>query len=143
MRIWSLHPEYLDSRGLVALWREGLLAQKVLRGLTRGYINHPQLTRWRRCADPIGAIAAYLQGVLAEADRRGYKFDGAKILPAAEAVEISVTAGQLLYEWDHLKRKLAVRAPDLLAQWNGLDAPETHSIFTIVPGDVEDWERRV
>jgi hypothetical protein len=29
-RIWSLHPKYLDARGLVALWREGLLAQAVL-----------------------------------------------------------------------------------------------------------------
>jgi len=142
MRIWSLHPEYLDSRGLVALWREGLLAQKVLCGLTRGYVNHPQLIRWRRCADPVGAIAAYLQGVWAEADRRGYKFDRGKILPAAQAVEIGVTAGQLRYEWGHLKRKLAARDPELLAQWNRVDAPEAHSIFTVVPGDVEDWERR-
>jgi len=30
MRLWSLHPRYLDAKGLVALWREGLLAQKVL-----------------------------------------------------------------------------------------------------------------
>jgi len=25
MRLWTLHPKYLDARGLVALWREGLL----------------------------------------------------------------------------------------------------------------------
>jgi hypothetical protein len=31
MRIWSLHPKYLDSKGLVALWRESLLAKNVLR----------------------------------------------------------------------------------------------------------------
>ena len=39
MRLWSLRPKYLDSQGLVALWREGLLAQAVLRGKTRGYRN--------------------------------------------------------------------------------------------------------
>ncbi|MGP1680491.1 MAG: pyrimidine dimer DNA glycosylase/endonuclease V [Giesbergeria sp.] len=36
MRLWSLHPQYLDSKALVALRREGLLAQAVLAGLTRG-----------------------------------------------------------------------------------------------------------
>ena len=29
MRIWSIHPRYLDARGLVALWREALLARAV------------------------------------------------------------------------------------------------------------------
>lgn len=43
MRLWSLHPQYLDAKGLVALWREGLLAQAVLAGQTRGYKRHPQL----------------------------------------------------------------------------------------------------
>jgi hypothetical protein len=37
MRLWTLHPRYLDSQGLVALWREGLLAQAVLRNRTRGF----------------------------------------------------------------------------------------------------------
>ena len=43
MRLWSIHPRYLDSMGLVALWREALLAQAVLRGETKGYKFHPQL----------------------------------------------------------------------------------------------------
>jgi hypothetical protein len=43
MRLWTLHPKYLDARGLVALWREALLAQKVLRGATRGQL----LYEWR------------------------------------------------------------------------------------------------
>jgi hypothetical protein len=37
MRLWTLHPKCLDARGLVVPWREALLAQKVLRGETRGY----------------------------------------------------------------------------------------------------------
>jgi len=31
MRLWTIHPKYLDRQGLLALWREALLAQKVLR----------------------------------------------------------------------------------------------------------------
>ena len=27
MRLWSLHPKHLDPQGLVARWREGLLAR--------------------------------------------------------------------------------------------------------------------
>ena len=47
MRIWSLHPRYLDAKGLVAVWRETLLAKHVLEGKTKGYKNHPQLNRFR------------------------------------------------------------------------------------------------
>ncbi|HKX52383.1 MAG TPA: pyrimidine dimer DNA glycosylase/endonuclease V [Nitrosospira sp.] len=39
MRLWTLHPRYLDTKGLVAAWREALLAQKVLSGLTSGYTS--------------------------------------------------------------------------------------------------------
>ncbi|MGA2330816.1 MAG: pyrimidine dimer DNA glycosylase/endonuclease V [Syntrophales bacterium] len=46
MRLWSLHPGYVDARGLVALWREGMLARKVLQHQTKGYKNHLQLHRF-------------------------------------------------------------------------------------------------
>jgi hypothetical protein len=57
MRLWSLHPCYLDRQGLLALWREALLAQKMLQGQTRGYRFHPQLERFRAQSDPSAAIA--------------------------------------------------------------------------------------
>lgn len=57
MRIWSLHPQYLDRQGLTAGWREGLLAQKVLTGTTKGYRNHPQLRRFRAAGDGVGMDA--------------------------------------------------------------------------------------
>lgn len=79
MRIWSLHPCLLDRRALVACWRETLLAQKVLRGLTRGYMNHPQLIRFRAHPQPLEAVAAYLSGLADEADARGYSFNRALI----------------------------------------------------------------
>lgn len=40
MRLWSIHPRYLDTKGLVALWRETLLlAQAVLFGNTKGAVT--------------------------------------------------------------------------------------------------------
>ena len=109
MRLWTLHPKYLDPRGLVALWREALLAQAVLRGQTRGYVNHPQLIRFRETADPMASIAFYLREIHAEAVRRGYRFDAQKISTSGPAELIEVSSGQLDYEWTHLVKKLSLR----------------------------------
>lgn len=142
MRLWTLHPKYLDSQGLVAVWREALLAQKVLRGATRGYRHHPQLERFRDAADPRAAIAAYLAGVLEEAKRRGYAFDGRKIGRRRLAGRLTATRGQLLYEWRHLKRKLRERSPDQYKAVRLVKSPIAHQLFRIVPGRVEAWERK-
>lgn len=141
MRLWSLHPQYLDPRGLVALWREALLAQAVLRGETRGYTRHPQLLRFRAAASPEGAIAAYLQAVYADARRRGYAFDASKIATAAGCEPLTVTEGQLAYEWAHLVAKLRLRAPLWLATLEPWPAPVPHPLFHLVPGPLAPWER--
>ncbi|WP_284337671.1 pyrimidine dimer DNA glycosylase/endonuclease V [Comamonas sp. NoAH] len=142
MRIWSLHPRYLDPQGLVALWRETLLAQAVLHGHTKGYTNHPQLQRFKSHAQPRVAIASYLHAVHAQAIQRGYKFDASKILEASQATPIAVTTGQLDYEWQHLMNKLHKRNPMLHAQWHEVQQPEVHPLFVLVPGEVSDWEIR-
>jgi hypothetical protein len=141
MRIWTLHPKYLDPRGLVALWREALLAQQVLLGKTRGYTAHPQLVRFRAQPDPAGSIAAYLVSVCDEAVSRGYRFNSEKIFPARPGQKITETDGQLLYEWEHLKAKLRVRHPEQFARLAEVASPEPHPLFVIVPGSVRDWER--
>ncbi|MGH8456984.1 MAG: pyrimidine dimer DNA glycosylase/endonuclease V [Stenotrophobium sp.] len=140
MRLWSLHPRYLDTRGLVALWREALLAQAVLRGQTRGYTHHPQLTRFREAPSPADAIAAYLHDVHAEASRRGFRFDAAKVAAFSGVEPIAVTRGQVQYEWAHLRAKLKVRAPLWLAGFHSVAQPEPHLLFRIVPGGVAEWE---
>lgn len=142
MRIWSLHPRYLDRQGLTACWRETLLAQAVLAGLTKGYTKHPQLERFRATADPMAAVGAYLDGVADEAELRGYLFDRTRIRPhAAPEATIPVTSGQVALEWAHLVAKLAVRSPAEAARWSGVTEPETHPLFVTVPGPVEPWER--
>lgn len=146
VRLWSIHPSLLDRRALVACWREGLLAQKVLHGETKGYTRHPQLERFRASADPLASVAAYLHGIADEADRRGYAFDRERIRrPRPDhAPSLLVTRGQLDYEFDFLRRKVEVRDP----QWarftlSGVDpaAVAPHPLFLAVAGPVEGWER--
>ncbi len=142
MRLWSLHSRYLDPQGLVALWREALLAQAVLRGETRGYRNHPQLDRFRSHAAPLAAISRYLGAVHAEAEVRRYAFDKSKIKPTRRDVTLTVTSGQLAYEWAHLLVKLKVRSPVLYRKWRSIEGPEAHPIFEVRAGEVEPWERQ-
>lgn len=142
MRLWSLHPKYLDARGLVALWREGLLAQAVLRGRTMGYTRHPQLDRFRADAAPVARIARYLRFVAEEARVRGYRFDASKIARTRRVGGApTVTRGQLRHEREHLAKKLALRDPTRLAALEGVDVPDAHPAFRVVAGGVEPWER--
>jgi hypothetical protein len=143
MRLWTLHPSHLDSRGLVALWREALLAQAVLLGRTRGYTRHPQLLRFSSAADPGAAIGTYLRGVAGEARVRGYRFDESRIASAGEHRRLSATSGQLAYEWVHLKAKVRERDPAWFrARCRGL-APSPHPLFAIRAGGVASWERPI
>ncbi len=142
MRLWSLDPAYLDTQGLTALWREGLLAKAVLERRTRGYQHHPQLQRFRVQPDPLAAINAYLWAVWREADRRGYRFDATKLAAERLCPKIRVTEGQLRYEWEHLQAKLQRRAPKQWEQNAAQGELRPHPLMEIVPGPVEPWERR-
>ena len=141
MRLWSLHPKYLDSQGLVALWREALLAKAVLRGETRGYTRHPQLERFNAHPQPRLAINSYLAAVHAEAVHRGYAFDHSKIGPVRTVQVIPVGSGQLACEWLHLQSKLSARNPAVLAKWRHVLTPESHPLFRSQPGPIASWER--
>ncbi|WP_246858524.1 pyrimidine dimer DNA glycosylase/endonuclease V [Citricoccus sp. SGAir0253] len=183
MRLWTLHPKYLDRPGLTGGWREALLAQAVLAGRTRGYRSHPQLERFRAHPEPLAAVRAYLEALADEAQSRGYRFDRTRIDPApvapaapesplgpaepvegpAEPVEgpaggavagvtgapartpavarVPATEGQVLYEWEHLLAKLALRSPEWGAPLADVTVPEVHPLFVVVPGPVEAWER--
>lgn len=147
MRLWSLHPRYLDRQGLTAAWREALLAQAVLLGRTRGYTRHPQLQRFREQPEPERAIAALLTGILHEADARGYRFTREKIVAdPTGAPPITVTSGQLAYEWTLLYERMLRRSPEVAARWAGPAEADTaeaepHPLFTVVEGPIADWER--
>lgn len=142
MRLWSLHPQYLDTAGLTACWREALLAQAALAGRTRGYTRHPQLNRFRESTDPLGAVAAFLDGIHAEATSRGFSYDATRIDEVARLTDhIDVTRGQLDYELEHLRRKLARRSPERLEQLPTSE-PTPHPLFRVIDGPIADWEVR-
>ena len=140
MRLWSIHPGYLDTKGLVALWREGLLAQNILLGNTKGYKNHPQLIRFKNANNPIGAIANYLRCVIDEADKRGYNFNRNKIVNTRMKRKLLVTGGQIEYEFKHLLGKLKERDPELYKQLKMVKRIKAHPTFKKVSGNVEVWE---
>jgi hypothetical protein len=141
MRLWSLHPSLLDRMGLVALWREALLAQKVLLGATKGYRHHPQLERFQQSDDPVRAIATYLWSVADEAKERGYNFDVSKISMKRGEGTIPVTEGQLGYELAHLREKLRLRDPERLQLVEKHVRVRANPMFKVRKGPVASWER--
>lgn len=160
MRVWSLAPQLLDRQGLVACWRETLLAQAVLTGNTAGYKNHPQLLRFKRTSAPADYIGSYLHGIADDADRRSYRFDRSRVQLGLEesaalranSSKIAVTSGQIQFECHHLLSKLEVRNPELAPAVESLiearvweDPQEAldivHPLFVVVPGGIEEWEK--
>jgi Pyrimidine dimer DNA glycosylase len=141
MRLWTLHPRYLDPQGLVAVWREALLARAVLRGETKGYRHHPQLRRFQASNASRSAINTYLAAVYKEAETRGYSFDGSKVGPLRTHTRITATRGQLEYEWRHLLRKLRKRNPAYYRRWREEAPVKAHPLFSIVQGPIAGWER--
>ncbi|GAB78529.1 hypothetical protein SAMN05421595_2805 [Austwickia chelonae] len=141
MRLWSVSPDQLDRAALVAGWREGLLAQKVLLGRTKGYRSHPQLHRFRALDDPVAGIATWLHGLADAADARNYRFDRTRVvLPAAPTLRMEVSDGQLAFEWAHLSAKVMARDPQWAAGLAGAEA-RAHPMFDVVPGPIAEWER--
>lgn len=142
MRLWSVHPRYLDRQGLVAGWREGLLAQAVIERSSGGYSRHPQLDRFRASPDPALMLSLFLWGLLDEADTRGYRFAREKILGGREpAGRLPVTTGQVDYEWCQLIARMRRRSPDWASRWVSEERPDVHPIFVVVEGPIESWER--
>lgn len=152
MRLWSIHPRFLDHKGLGGVWREGLLAKAVIEGKTKGYKKHPQLDRFRSHPDPSLAIQMYLWNVIVESRRRGYSYNASKLPLVAEREGggfevVAVTEGQVNYEVCHLAAKLLQRSPKMLGPLKDamlLGLPTIVSpFFRVVSGDVEPWERIV
>jgi hypothetical protein len=130
MRLWIIHPRYLDCKGLVALWREGLLARRVLEGKTRGYRHHPQLKIFKSVEDPIMLIDTYLSYVLEEAGLRHYNFNKDKIGKISTNSKIEVDRKVVLTEFEHLKNKLSKRDHKKYEEIMNVKEPEVNPLFT-------------
>lgn len=145
MRLWSIHPRCLDVKGLCGLWREALLAQKVILNQTKGWRNHPQLERFKNHESPLVAVGYYLVKIHEEAEHRGYSFNKYKIVrPTYEIERIELSRGQLVYEYEMLKDRMEKRDPKNYSKLLELEkeglCPEPHPLFVLIEGDVEPWE---
>ena len=141
MRIWTLHPKYLDKIGLVALWREALLAKHVLEGRSKGYNNHPQLDRFKNTNNPVDSINQYLTIVYQNSVERGYHFNKDKITWKFKKTKITVTTGQLKYEVSHLLKKLKNRDIQTYIKLKENKKFDVHPMFQVIDGSVENWEK--
>ena len=142
VRIWSIHPKYLDTKGIVALWRECLLAQNVLLGKTKGYKNHPQLQRFKEHFNCLQYISNYLHFVCDEANNRNYKFNRSKIiLEKSQVKKIKVTSKQLEYEWAHFLKKIQIRDNEWFKKMENVGKIDPHPLFEVISGEIEPWER--
>ncbi len=144
MRLWSIHPQYLDRQGLLALWRESLLAQKVLLKKTKGYLNHPQLDRFKKHPKTIEVIGFYLYHIYLEGKKRGYAFNPSKICRFKEhPAGIRVGRGQVDFELRHLKGKLSKRGSLAYKKLAAAGTIRVHPLFKVVKGGMEHWEKSV
>lgn len=141
MRLWSIHPQYLDSKGLVACWREGLLARKVLKGKTKGYRKHPQLDRFKSSFNSIRTLDSYLFEIFKEAEKRGFNFKRKKIGNRLWKTKIPITSGQIQYEFKHLLAKIKKRDYKHYKKIKKVKLPKPNPVFFIVKGKIETWER--
>jgi hypothetical protein len=137
---------YLDSQGLNAVWREGLLAQSVLQSKTKGWKNHPQLERFKNTINAMAAIGYYLLKIFEESQQRTYHYNYSKIvMPANTIPKIPITTGQLDYEYELLKARVKHRSPtkyhELIHLHRSDPHPEPHPLFVMVKGEVETWEK--
>lgn len=141
VRLWSVHPRYLDPAGLCGLWREALLAQAVVGGEKKGYRRHPQARRVLEERDPRGAIRSYLRGVWEEGCRRGYRLDPRRIAWWDREARMTVPRGQLEYELVLLAVKLEARAPCLAGRLPSLEDVLPHPALDVAEGGLAWWER--
>jgi hypothetical protein len=140
MRIWSLHPKYLDAKGFVALWRESILAKKVLEGKTKGYKNHPQLNRFKSSGNAVDCINQYLAAVYENSLERGYNFNKNIIKSDFIRTRLTVTDKQMEFEMKHLLKKLEKRDPECFQKLSHELKIDAHPLFKIINGEIEDWE---
>lgn len=137
MRIWSFHPQHLNSQYMVQIWRESLLAMKALTTKNkRGYYMHPQLNRFKNHGeDALQVLSDYMWEIWKEADRREFHFDQSKLMPESKCPElIKVNQGQILYEWSWYCKKVK--------QDGSTVKVIPHPMILVVDNlDTEKWEK--
>lgn len=138
MRLWTIHPEYLDNKQLSTLWRDTLLAKNVLSGLTKHHKSDSQLNRFQNHPIPRKAINFYLSIIWEESQNRNMPFDESKFSKTSlkEKEFIEVNTGQVSFEFKRLKQEQKNDIIQIPAKI------KIHPLFKSVNGPVEVWEKQ-
>jgi hypothetical protein len=141
MRIWSIHPKYLDSKELLNLWNETIQAKNEFLTKFSGHFSNKQLERFLDLKNPLEAINSYMSSIYREAVKRDFSVDDSFMdWDFDDSIQIPVTAGQISHEISKLKSRLRERDEKKLQKLNGRTFLELHPIFYSVPGTIEEWE---
>jgi hypothetical protein len=143
MRLWSIHPKYLDASRLNAQWREALLCKACLEDKTVGYLNHPQYLRVKNHPHPHDFINKFLYSIWEEGFNRGYKYDDTKFAICLDFEPMEVTEDQIEYEFEHLQKKLGEFDEQYVS--NEQDFNEEgillNDCFLLIPGPIMNFEK--
>ncbi len=122
-----------------------MLAQKILMGVKKGesarYLNHPQMERFKKHKNPLGALATYLFYVWKEDVWGAYGFDKDRIKGVLIEERMEVTSGQLEYEFKHLKKKLKIRDAEKYKELLTIKEIEANPFLVVKKGPVASWEK--
>ena len=148
MRIWTLHPRFLDRQGLLGQWREALQAKNALLDPhhSSNVCHERQLRRFKAAKiQALSCMGVYLHAVADEMILRGYK-PNVSLIPYYVGTPslIPVTQGQVNFEIAHLMAKLTERDPSRLlplSKIRVLMSNQLNPIFKEVGGDIESWEK--
>ena len=142
MRLWSLHPRYLDPKGLVALWREALARPGRAPGAIPGDIaTIPSCSDSARSPLRVAASPSTFGPCTRNRSSEATASTGARLCTGGTVARVDVTRGQLDFEWRHLLAKLEKRNPPVLEALQNTGDPAPHPLFRVVPGAIEEWER--
>lgn len=154
MRLWTIHPKYLDGKRLTSQWKEGIQMMHIWKEIGEnpepakrlGYVSHPQVRRLSNLlvADS-GLISLllhqHLTAVHEESVQRSYSFNKKLIDDLApdckNAPKVYVTMGQVAYEFALMATKNN--------EWSQKVAIDPYMlcnpIFQVVSGSIESWEK--
>lgn len=132
MRLLSIHPKYLDKHALIALWREGLLAQKALSDGASVGKDSVHLVNFKNKANPVRAIGSYLSFVAAEGAKQGCRLNHERILhPNFDNGFMEADAEQMVVEFEQLKARLKMRDKPKFKTLKDMRKIEANPVFNL------------
>jgi len=133
MRVWDIHPGYLNRESLLGEHREVHAVFSIIINHKSGYARHPETMRWR---DSLGALVSRHDCLLEEMDFRGYRhLSPAPDIPGSPwpQVFIDPPAGQLSI----LEQKYRMKNPGRIPLPQNSQQLWAHHKYSVMARDPE------